>query len=503
MGRKGGGWFAAVKRVFGSDTKKEQKHNNNNNNNRSKLACFGHHPPYDDLDRPIERPGISMVPSLPPKRDTKSRSEAENNNEQSIQNFSLVLATAVAAGAAVAAAAQAAAEANRPTNAPRYSGKANEEIAATKIQTAFRGYLARRSLRGLRGLARLRTLVKGQSVQRQAASSLQSMQTLTRLQSQVRARKIRMAEENQALQRQMQKKRETELDRLQASFGEKWDDSSQSKEQIETKLMNRQIAAMRREKALAYASTHQQTWKNSSKPAANATFMDPNNPHWGWNWLERWMAARPWEGQNTQCQDHTPTKSAAKQTMSVGEITKLYTLRDHNHEAKNSPCSPKPTRPRAFNSPSTPASKIPSTNGTRPKVSSGSKVGSWGGEGDSRSMLSNNSENNRRHSIAVSPVRDDEILASSSTALPSHKTISTKVAAAKAKSKVPSPSLGVHKNNATPEKLPSSKRLSLPNSAASPRRLSVSNKVGNVVSKKNVATIPEEKAKAKNGGGSR
>jgi len=40
-------------------------------------------------------------------------------------------------------------------------------------------------------------------------------------------------------------------------IGEKWDDSLKSKEQVEAKLLNRQVAAMRREKALAYASTHQ------------------------------------------------------------------------------------------------------------------------------------------------------------------------------------------------------------------------------------------------------
>jgi hypothetical protein len=44
---------------------------------------------------------------------------------------------------------------------------------------------------------------------------------------------------------------------LQQPIGEEWDYSSQSKEQIQAKLLNRQIAAMRREKALAYASTHQ------------------------------------------------------------------------------------------------------------------------------------------------------------------------------------------------------------------------------------------------------
>lgn len=72
-------------------------------------------------------------------------------------------------------------------------------------------------MRGLRGLARLKALVKGQSVQRQAATTLQCMQTLSRLQSQVSARKIRMSEENQSFQRQLQQKREKELDKLQAA----------------------------------------------------------------------------------------------------------------------------------------------------------------------------------------------------------------------------------------------------------------------------------------------
>jgi len=40
-------------------------------------------------------------------------------------------------------------------------------------------------------------------------------------------------------------------------MGEEWDDSLQSKEQIEAKLLSKYEAAMRRERALAYAFTHQ------------------------------------------------------------------------------------------------------------------------------------------------------------------------------------------------------------------------------------------------------
>lgn len=40
-------------------------------------------------------------------------------------------------------------------------------------------------------------------------------------------------------------------------MGEEWDDSLQSKEQIEAGLLSKYEAAMRRERALAYAFSHQ------------------------------------------------------------------------------------------------------------------------------------------------------------------------------------------------------------------------------------------------------
>ena len=43
------------------------------------------------------------------------------------------------------------------------------------------------------------------------------MQTLARLQSQIRERRIRMSEENQALQRQLQQKHEKQLEKLRAA----------------------------------------------------------------------------------------------------------------------------------------------------------------------------------------------------------------------------------------------------------------------------------------------
>ena len=77
----------------------------------------------------------------------------------------------------------------------------------------MRCFQARRALRALRGLVRLKSLVEGQSVKRQATTTLRCMQTVARVQSEIRARRIRMSEENQALQRQLQQKQEIEKHR--------------------------------------------------------------------------------------------------------------------------------------------------------------------------------------------------------------------------------------------------------------------------------------------------
>lgn len=46
-------------------------------------------------------------------------------------------------------------------------------------------------------------------------------------------------------------------------MGDDWDDSFQSKEKIEANLQNKHEAAVRRERALAYAFSHQVPYSSS------------------------------------------------------------------------------------------------------------------------------------------------------------------------------------------------------------------------------------------------
>ncbi|KAJ6742585.1 IQ-DOMAIN 5-RELATED [Salix viminalis] len=362
MGRKGK-WFSNVKKALSPDSteKKDQK------SNKSKKKWFG----KQQLDLDSTSLENATMQSPPPQPEEVKLIETTNEENQHAYSVPVVTA-AVAEHAPITA--QTSTEVFQQTKVNKYVGKSKEEVAAIKIQTAFRGYMARRALRALRGLFRLKSLMEGPTIKRQATHTLRCMQTLARVQSQIHTRRIRMSEENQALQRQLLHAKE--LESLQ--IGEEWDDSLQSKEQIEANMLNKFEAAVRRERALAYSFSHQQAWKNSSRPV-NPMFMS-GNPSWGWSWLERWMAAHPWESQSID-----------------GRKNSIMTTHLE---------SERPTKTTNLLLPSTPNKPAASTAAR--KLKSASPRSSIGGVDDeSRSVTSVQSDRSRRHSIAGSSVRDD------------------------------------------------------------------------------------------------
>jgi hypothetical protein len=420
MGKKG--WFSSVKKALSP----ESKENRSQNEKKSKKKWFGKE----------KKSSIPDSPNLETSAISHPHPQPEEENEETKHAYSGAVDADVAADTAPESPAHAPqynTDTIQPTE-PEVTDKVKEELAARKIQTAFRGYLARRALRALRGLVRLKSQVEGSTVKRQTTNTLKCMQTLSRVQSQIQSRRIRMTEENQALQKQLLQKRAKELENIQ--MGDEWDDTAQSKEQIESKLLGKFEAAMRRERAMAYSFSHQQTWK---KPrSTNLLFMDPTNPQWGWSWLERWMSGQPREINNNNNENSA--------SASASEITKSYTRHQLNSD-----------KPLA--SPAKPSHLSPAAR----KL----KLGSPRVDEDSKSVLSGQSERTRRHSLGSGSVRDDESMASS----PSVPSYMTPTQSAKAKSRLPSP-LGFENvnNNMTPDKGSVKKRLSFPGSPARPPR---------------------------------
>ncbi|OIW05285.1 hypothetical protein TanjilG_03674 [Lupinus angustifolius] len=165
------------------------------------------------------------------------------------------------------------------------------EIAATRIQDAFRSFMARRTTQHLRGEDNFEALIEDHMSREQTETTLTYIHSWSRIQEQIKARRLCMITETRIKRKNLenQLKHDAKVNELEVE----WCNGSETMEEILSRLQQREEAAIKRERAMAYAFSHQ--WRPNCSQYFGQAAYSLDKEIWGWSWTERWVAARPWE----------------------------------------------------------------------------------------------------------------------------------------------------------------------------------------------------------------
>ncbi|XP_062206647.1 protein IQ-DOMAIN 6-like [Phragmites australis] len=203
---------------------------------------------------------------------------------------------------------------------PRDFRVIRQEWAAVRIQTAFRAFLARRALRALRGIVRLQALVRGRRVRKQLAVTVKCMNALVRVQERARDRRARISADGRDSHYILDERSGRADPVKEAEAG--WCDSQGTVDDLRSKIHMRHEGAVKRERAIAYALSHQRSSSHCGRPSSPAVSLKnhgTNRSNHNWSYLEGWISTKPWESRLME-QAHTEQSTNSRCSESIEEM---------------------------------------------------------------------------------------------------------------------------------------------------------------------------------------